>query len=951
MDDLLDLSFDDNVASANKSSQSQSDSGRNSTTSVRNVGPALMGVSLSERGKSSTESMTGYSAIYNGVSKSSQYGSPSSDISTGFPSSPVSSASPPIVKQANRSTTDTAPAGATKSGLKTDSFAELFHMASGKPKNKSDQTLLMQQQTMESEKMEKLGFSNKVQGGKSSDWAAGISFDVLEQTNERFSNKNKLPMGPYTTSFPQANTVLNDSGSSNLLDDEAILGSLAHAAPAMSDQSSLSSTHSDTERGHSAKPYTISNSSSVLSGDLFDPDVAFGKPNDESLKVGPESNKSSSSSLTGTDSHKTINDPRDRYVAELVDMGFSAEHARRALAHTDTGLNLQQAVDYLLKEAHQKARTHKSQLAEQKYQHGDHSKPHERNFRDSSYTEDGYEETEDAWQEMPSVSSDASSNGSSRHGSGFNLSSISSQTATQDLSKLAAGISLQLRSRAEVLWKQGKKTVAKAVDEYNNGGGFNGMMQEESGPRWLRNQRKYAFDMDAQEVQISSQFKDIDPSEDGPDRASTTLEAMMLEQEPPARAKSFSSQFSSSTRGSPVYDDVLPPRPPSRPKSKPTYNDNLPPRPPSRPTPRPPHDGNLWLRPSTHPRPQQSQEQKMTRHDFPLSQSIESSNVPSKQIPKKYVEPVSKKPVREQINIPSIQMDDISDMRAQGTEAFKRGDFTLANKWYTDTLSAIPREHVLRSVILSNRSMCFLKLGNPKDALSDANEGLKIIGPSKGVEEEAEPGKPLINIWIKLLQRKSEALEQLEKFKDARDSWDLLVRSGRGGKVALDGRRRCDNVINPTSKEATNIIREPKPSAPRPAPKPSSIANNAAAQAAVTRLKMANKEAEMNDAEKFALHDSVEEKLSAWRKGKEDNLRALLGSLDTILWKESGWTQVSMADLVIPKKVKITYMKAIAKTHPDKISSLASIEQKMIAQGIFVSLNRAWDDFKKKNGM
>ena len=58
----------------------------------------------------------------------------------------------------------------------------------------------------------------------------------------------------------------------------------------------------------------------------------------------------------------------------------------------------------------------------------------------------------------------------------------------------------------------------------------------------------------------------------------------------------------------------------------------------------------------------------------------------------------------------------------------------------------------------------------------------------------------------------------------------------------------------------------------------------------------------------------------AWKAGKETNLRALIASLETVLWPELGWTKVGMAELVSPKQVKIKYTRAIAKVHPDKVS-------------------------------
>jgi hypothetical protein len=84
-------------------------------------------------------------------------------------------------------------------------------------------------------------------------------------------------------------------------------------------------------------------------------------------------------------------------------------------------------------------------------------------------------------------------------------------------------------------------------------------------------------------------------------------------------------------------------------------------------------------------------------------------------------------------------------------------------------------------------------------------------------------------------------------------------------------------------------------------------------------MRAANAAAEKADDEKFALTDLVDAKLAAWKGTKSDNLRALLGSLEKVLWAEAGWNKVGMQDLVMPNRVKIVYMKAIAKVHPDKV--------------------------------
>ena len=52
---------------------------------------------------------------------------------------------------------------------------------------------------------------------------------------------------------------------------------------------------------------------------------------------------------------------------------------------------------------------------------------------------------------------------------------------------------------------------------------------------------------------------------------------------------------------------------------------------------------------------------------------------------------------------------------------------------------------------------------------------------------------------------------------------------------------------------------------------------------------------------------------------KQDNIRALLATLHTVLWEGSGWQPLGMTDLVDPSRVKRSYMRANLIVHPDKV--------------------------------
>jgi hypothetical protein len=207
-------------------------------------------------------------------------------------------------------------------------------------------------------------------------------------------------------------------------------------------------------------------------------------------------------------------------------------------------------------------------------------------------------------------------------------------------------------------------------------------------------------------------------------------------------------------------------------------------------------------------------------------------------------------------------------------------------------------------------------------AVSDADQALSLIGPSQGVGESIDLGageglKDMREFYGKALMRKAEALEHMEKWSDAAAVWRDAISAGVGGAVCLRGRDRCEKAAAP--KPAPKPASAPKP---KPAARPPPTRSNAPAKSteAVQKLRAQNAAADKADDERFALTDQVDARLSAWRGGKTDNLRALLQSLDQVLWESAGWKKVGMSDLVMPNKVKIIYMKAIAKVHPDKVS-------------------------------
>ncbi|TQV95617.1 UBA/TS-N domain-containing protein [Cordyceps javanica] len=597
----------------------------------------------------------------------------------------------------------------------------------------------------------------------------------------------------------------------------------------------------------------------------------------------------------------------DSAVAQLVDYGFAPEDARRALVESGAGTNVQQAANWLLDEAHRKSK----------------AKAQGRPASDNSNRADRQEQTHTG-------------------------------RSDPDFAKSAAAVGSSLFKTANSLWKTGQKKVQRAVADFQQEGGG-----DPSQPKWMR---------DAQANQAR-----------GPSRqeASATDEAMMLEsggRPRQAKEKGHRPTPDPARSSSPVTSSASQ----SRSGSVPRWQQQQ-----AAPAPLVPNarsrlnrfaddDDTFAISSSRRRKPASPAEPAKTEPEPDLLFGSEASRQPSRPTPPPpQAAPVAKKPqsnptpVRKATpktarQIPPITPSAVQNStkhRLEGTAHFKRGDFAQAHASYSASLAAVPSAHPLAIVLLTNRALTALKTGEPKQAVTDADQAMAIIGPGNGQGETVavtgddgqEEKRDMRDLYGKALSRKAEALEQMEKWGDALTVWKLAVEAGLGGATAAKGRQRCQTALAPKPKAA------PKPAAAVPKPRPpASAAASLQPQkdsAAVTRLREANEAAAKEDDEKFALSETVDAKIGAWRDGKRDNLRGLIASLDQVLWEGSGWKKVGMHELVMANKVKISYMKAIAKTHPDKIAQDASTEVRLIAGLVFSTLNEAWDKFKAENGL
>ncbi|KAJ4377381.1 auxilin-like clathrin-binding protein required for normal clathrin function [Neocucurbitaria cava] len=648
----------------------------------------------------------------------------------------------------------------------------------------------------------------------------------------------------------------------------------------------------------------------------------------------------------------------DKAVAELVDMGFPTDRSAIALATTESGLDVQAAVGWLLNQAHAEAK----QKTQERSQDRSRQSPDELaerprrgnsrpNARETS-TEARAGGSRPAWmrdEEPRSQSSQRRQDG---------------QPQEKDVTQMASDIGNTLFKSANTLWKTGRKQVQKAMADFQQDGDPNvpkwmrDAQAAESAPKLSRTQREQQAATDEARM-LEGGGRSTKPSRQSEVAQKAEPLPVRQRREQEGGRNGFSDRMSSqspSQRQQPSSLDM-------RPASKLTRQDveersaqaYVSPARRKKTTPQPQVDLfspelTTSTQTSRQPTPAQSNNPFLQVSSTPKSRSPAVTPPPPRpRAPPRQIPPVS-----------SSALNSSASDRQRGSEAFKRGDYSAAHIAYTSALSPLPQSHPVTIVVLCNRAVTNIKVGDPKAAIADADAALAIIGVSRGEGEKIATGgiegeKDMKEFYGKALMRKAEALENMERWADAHTVWKEAVQNGVGGAISIQGRNRCEKAASGGNTFAAPAAKRPPP-ARKPAPrKPSALSDLGGGPAkdseAVKRMKAANAEAERADDEKFALTDQVDAKLIAWKGTKSDNLRALLGSLDKVLWEDAGWKKVNMGDLVMPNKVKIVYMKAIAKVHPDKITQSATTEQKMISAAVFATLNEAWDKFKADNNL
>ncbi|ORZ09223.1 DnaJ domain-containing protein [Absidia repens] len=314
--------------------------------------------------------------------------------------------------------------------------------------------------------------------------------------------------------------------------------------------------------------------------------------------------------------------------------------------------------------------------------------------------------------------------------------------------------------------------------------------------------------------------------------------------------------------------------------------------------------------------------------------------------------------------------------RERGNDLFKLGYYREAEKSYNQALALLPDRHDITAIISNNRAAARLKNGQYRQCVMDCTFVVdwtrqKCLREGKASTIKLDDGTSIrcYDQLGKALHRKAEALEKMLRTTDAQYIYEELVDMDSGDTKALTGLQRCQSTTEtkpppppspfskPTSTNTTttpthgaassssafpgldySIFESQQPNIDEPPP------SKAVAAMRARQAKMATEETERQ--EKM---DMVNLRIDAWKRGKEKNIRALLSSLNTVLWSGAQWNGVPINELQEPRKVKMCYMKAISKVHPDKLPSSTTVEQCLLASGVFSVLNQAWDDFRSHN--
>lgn len=562
-------------------------------------------------------------------------------------------------------------------------------------------------------------------------------------------------------------------------------------------------------------------------------------------------------------------------------MGFSPQQARVALAATDTGLDVQAALDTLLSNGAGAGSRHTSPPPPARGR--DHGRQREivgSEPDDIAPPRQRIHPRRDRQREVTRADSTLSAEAQK------NI-----QDQANELLAQASTIGLSMFNRANALWKESKEKVQKAYEERAATAGSGSSVGSRSAskdarPKWMQDAPEDAEGAWNEGPGTSGGFQDDLDNEDAPPRKPR--------EQPRKQPAVVSKSAVQSAPAEPVS---------TRARVADLLSDDAP---------------KAYVSPFRRKAPARSQ----------VSTPAESRLSPSPAAP-------APPPLiqRKCVSASSSELATSAKHKGTGTEMYKLGRYAEAETAYSYSIAALPDSHLLLVPLYNNRALTRIKTGDHSGAIDDCTTVLKLIGSgyhpareAKVTKEDEGASVDLADAYVKALRRRAEAYEGKEKWDAAKNDWETIVATEWAGKIrneAIRAAGRCRRMLtmNTSGSSAPSASSSTAAVKPRPKPKPKPVTSRPTPPSdALNRVREANQVAEAEDQEKHVLKDEIDARLMAWKGGKESNIRALIASLDTVLWPDLGLQKVGLHQLVSPSQVKIRYTKAIAKLHPDKVS-------------------------------
>ncbi|KAI5957155.1 SWA2 [Candida jiufengensis] len=579
---------------------------------------------------------------------------------------------------------------------------------------------------------------------------------------------------------------------------------------------------------------------------------------------------------------------KDQVLAELIDIGFSIEDSNEAISQL--GPNLQDCVNYIMNKNSGSSTSSRSSSRT--------------TTRDNSHqqTSTTYYEEDDSIL-------------------GIRPDKINFNEIGNDLFK-----------KANSFYNFSKKKVIENLENFNNNGNNN----SDNLPQWMKNQNKYK----SQAHEKTFGGEDYGSDDENINQEEISKYMRLQREKEKQRSRERSEERSEEVKQK--EKDYLPSRP-QRPISR--TSSPIPPKQPQRPS-----NSRSSSKNGNVSQIKQEPSSNIRNNDRQSStpSSLSKSSTPSTSIPVKEEVEVdllgissSTKPnttnsnLRDSTPLNQIIESDYTSNKAKASESFKNGDFVTSLELYTKCLDALPPTHEYRVIILSNLSLINKNLGHLKESLINCEEAFKLISIDECSNDSVKIDNKPVKYWFtKLLSIKAESLELMEKFKDSLEVYNILIQKfNKNDKKIMDGKRRVDKIVNPQN-------HKPPPTTKKP------TTTTTSKPTATTKSKIVE-EKELDSLVK----DSIIEKIKIWQQQKNNELRKMLINLNEILPHQLNSPKLlnlSTNDVIMPKQVKINYLKIINLIHPDKTHSIFKddLKSKFLCNEIFIILNERWEIFK-----